>query len=152
MRTARFVLVALLIAAPVSAESNPLRWASNRKAADWLSTGLVAGNIVGETLASLHAPDRKHALGCQALRTGIALGAAEGTKLLVHRTRPDGSDRKSFFSEHTALATVSTGWRFGVSIPIAMGAGYGRGAADKHYLTDIATGALVGLLARTVCH
>ena len=83
------------------------------------------------------------------LRTGIAVAVAELTKRVIHRTRPDGSDRKSFFSEHTAVAAVTSGWRYGMAFTI--GTGYLRPAADKHFLTDVGFGAGVGALTRRAC-
>lgn len=141
----------LLAAAPARAEQNPLAWASHGALARHLSDGAVWANITAETVASLRANNRGHALGCQALRTGLVVGVAELTKALVHRTRPDGSDRKSFFSEHTALAFVNTGWRYQISVPIALGTGYLRPAANRHYVTDVLVGAGVGVLASRVC-
>lgn len=150
MKVMLFVVV-LATAAPVSAEDSAA-WSSHRAVADWISTGLVAGQIGADAVMSWRAVDRKHAFGCQALRLGVTIGAAELSKALVHRTRPDGSDQKSFFSEHTALAIASSGWRVSVGIPIAFGAGYGRTAAGKHYLTDVLVGAGVGALAQRLCH
>lgn len=65
----------------------------------------------------------------------------------------------SFYSGHTNLAfalVVSAGtvaemrgyqhrvWIWAVGLPLATGVGLLRMAADKHYLTDVATGALMG--------
>jgi membrane-associated phospholipid phosphatase len=65
----------------------------------------------------------------------------------------------SFFSGHTSLAfslvvsagTVATlrgykhrGWIWAVGLPMATSVGLLRMAADKHYLTDVALGAVVG--------
>lgn len=138
--------VLLLTAAPaVAAEQNPFAWpAGHRGLIDGISYGTVAANLVGDTWNSWRAPDRPRALGCQALRVGLVVAIAEVTKRLVHRTRPDGSDRLSFFSEHTALAAVSTPWMLRVSIPMAGATGYGRMAANRHWPTDVLTGAAVG--------
>lgn len=119
--------------------------------ADWVSTALVGVNVGGETIQAFRAEDRKHALGCLALRNGIAIGASELAKLIVHRTRPDASNRHSFWSEHTALASVNSGWSVSVSLPIAGSAGYLRTAANKHFLSDVTVGFGVGLLSREVC-
>lgn len=146
MMLATFALVAVL-----AQETQPAAWSSHRKIADVASTAAVAANISGEVVAAWREPNRGHALGCVALRNGIVIGATELTKAIVHRTRPDGSDDKSFYSEHTALAMLNTGWEFQVSIPIAIGAGYGRAAAGKHYGTDILVGAGVGILASKIC-
>lgn len=147
------VLLVLLLAAPAAAqETQPLAWSDGRRAADWISTGLVAGQLGAETRQAWRAADRRAALGCLGWRVGLTVGVAELTKRLVHRERPDGSDRHSFYSEHTALAVVATGWRVQVSVPVAIGAGYLRMGAGKHYATDVAVGAIAGLVAREVCH
>ena len=152
MRILTAVLAGLLLAAPAAAQGNgPLAWAAHRDAADHVSTWLVAGQLGADTLRAFRADDRRHQVGCLGLRVGLTIGAAETVKRLVHRTRPDGADRQSFYSEHTALAVVSAGWRVQVSVPIAVGAGYLRIAADKHFPSDVAVGAVAGLLARRVC-
>jgi membrane-associated phospholipid phosphatase len=81
----------------------------------------------------------------------IAFDAWKSWRAAHHRKRPDGSDRKSFFSEHTAFAAAalggSAGREFAITIPLTVGTGYFRIAADKHYLTDTLAGAIVGGLA-----
>lgn len=145
------MITALLLLTLAQAETQPAMWASHRNVADSISTALVAANVGAEVVHAWRQPNRKHALGCTALRNGLVVGATETVKVLVHRTRPDGSDRKSFYSEHTALAVLNIGWKFQIGIPIAIGAGYGRAAAGKHYATDILVGAGAGLLASKVC-
>lgn len=149
--TARLLVLVLLVAAPAAAEDQPAAWRSARGAADWISTGLVGLQLGADAVQAWRQPDRWTAVRCEALRIGVALAAAEVTKRVVARTRPDGSDARSFFSEHTDLATVAAGWRLDVGIPIALHAGYLRAAANKHYWSDIAVGAAVGALARQVC-
>lgn len=145
------LLLLIALSAPAHAETQPLAWTTHRSLADAISTALVAADIGGEVVTAWRAPDRRHALTCAAIRNGLAVGAAELVKHVVHRERPDGSDDKSFYSEHTSLAMANAGWRVSISIPIAIGAGYWRAAADKHYLTDIAVGAGTGWLASKVC-
>jgi len=72
---------------------------------------------------------------------------------------PDADDDVSFYSGHTSLAfalasaagTVSSlrgyrtaPWVWATGLALAAGTGYLRIAADKHYLTDVLTGAVVG--------
>jgi len=104
-----------------------------------------------DTWHSFTAEHRGRAFATQGCRMGVAMGTTELTKYLVHRTRPDGSDRKSFWSGHTSSAVAAASWRFDVGIPIAAGVGLMRGAAAKHYLSDIGVGALDGALAQWVC-
>ena len=72
---------------------------------------------------------------------------------------PHSDDNVSFYSGHTNLAfslVAATGtvamlrgyraapWIWGVGLPLAASVGYFRIAADRHYLTDVLTGALLG--------
>ena len=100
-----------------------------------------------------------------------------GTQLvknLVHRTRPDGSDDKSFFSGHSSTTFAAASylqretddalrtWTALDGQPFLRGAlrtasasvlygwagyvGYSRMRDNKHYLTDVLVGALIGTL------
>jgi membrane-associated phospholipid phosphatase len=75
---------------------------------------------------------------------------------------PDPDDNVSFYSGHTALAfsmaaaagTVSdlrgyrsAPWIWGAGLTLAATIGYLRIAADRHYLTDVLTGAALGTAA-----
>jgi len=152
MRPALAILIVVALASPAAAEPTPLKWPSHRQIADWTSTGLVVGAAAAESWRSWQADDRKGAFVNQGCRLGVTIAAAEITKRVVHRTRPDGSDRMSFYSEHTAIpASMSTGWRWQVAVPVVAGVGYLRMAAAKHYATDVLTGAAAGFLSHVVC-
>ena len=115
---------------------------AKRRAADWLSTGTVAAAVALPCLE-----DRTR--GCvktSALRIGLTVGIAETSKYFIRRERPDKSDRKSFFSEHTALACVGglSSKRQAIGAALCAAAGYLRVAADKHWVTDVLVGAGVG--------
>lgn len=149
IRASAALFLALAIAAPAAAEPNPFAWPpSKRPIADSISNWVVAANLGADAIHSWRSPNRRAAFTCQAIRVGVTLGAAELTKRIVHRTRPDGSDDKSFYSMHTALAMQASGWKVQVGVPVAVGAGYLRMAANKHHFTDVAVGALAGFLAR----
>lgn len=105
---------------------------------------------------------------------GIAAALNQTTKFLAARERPfvdalpaaarartdDPADNNlSFFSGHTTMAFALTAatatvarlrryehadWAWAVGLPVAFATGYLRMAGDKHYLTDVLTGALVG--------
>jgi len=107
--------------------------------------------------------------------TALAVALDDIVKLLVARQRPyvhfadspepaarDADANLSFYSGHTNLAfavavasgTVASmrGYRlapvvWATSLPLAAVTGYLRVAADKHYFTDVLTGALVGAAA-----
>jgi membrane-associated phospholipid phosphatase len=144
------VLLASLLPAPCQAQAvagdalvSP--WPQQRQAANILSDVTVAADLALDTWASWRAPDRRQAFTKQAIRDGAILGVSELTKRLVHRTRPDGSDQLSFYSEHTAFAASAIGGpRLAFVLPLTLSTGYLRIAADKHYLTDTIVGALVG--------
>jgi len=83
----------------------------------------------------------------------------QGLKYSVRRERPDGSDRHSFPSGHAsatfAVATVlerHVHWR--MSVPVYLFASYvamSRLHENKHFVSDVAFGATVGVIAgRTV--
>jgi membrane-associated phospholipid phosphatase len=84
--------------------------------------------------------------------TGVA-------KFTAHRTRPDGSDQRSFPSGHTSVTFASAtvlqrelGWKVGVpAYAVAAYVATARIEKKKHYLSDVAMGAAIGVLAgRTV--
>jgi membrane-associated phospholipid phosphatase len=103
----------------------------------------------------------------------LAQGLNQAVKFSVGRQRPfvrfgnypeadrpaDPDDNLSFYSGHSSLAfslaaaagTVSTlrgyrsaPWVWGAGMALASGVAYFRIAADKHYLTDVVTGAVIG--------
>lgn len=129
------LLIVFLMAAPVSAQT------TGEKAADWISTGLVGANLG----ADIYHDVKHHCVKNLLLRNGLTVGAAELTKLFVHENRPDGSDQKSFYSEHSALAMANYGWSYRVGFSIALGAGVGRVVASKHHPTDVLVGLAAGL-------
>lgn len=88
----------------------------------------------------------------------VAQATTQGIKYFAARTRPDGTDR-SFPSGHTssvfATATVLQrhyGWKVGIpAYAVASYVGASRLNANKHYLSDVAFGAALGIVAgRTV--
>ena len=150
-----FVVVLLilitLLPLPAFAEDPILAWPTHRPVADWISTGLVSAQIGADTWHSFKAEHRGRAFLNQGCRMGVAIGTTELAKALIHRTRPDGSNRRSFWSGHTANAVAAAGWRYEVGIPIAASVGLLRGGAAKHYLSDVGIGALDGALATWIC-
>jgi membrane-associated phospholipid phosphatase len=148
------VLVAwlVLVATPARAEDPLLAWKTHRPIADYLSTALVDVQIGADTWHSWRADHRGRAFANQGCRMGLTLLTTEGAKRLFPRTRPDGSDRKSFWSGHTAQATTAAGWRYEAGIPVAAVVALLRGGSAKHYLSDVGVGALDGALVSWLCH
>lgn len=65
-------------------------------------------------------------------------------KRTVDRVRPDGSNDHSFYSGHTSTVFIVGAW-LPAFVPLALFVGYLRMAANKHWLTDVIAGSLVGL-------
>lgn len=91
-----------------------------------------------------------------ALSVGIMATAVNGLKYTVQRPRPDGSQNNSFPSGHTATAFMSAtmlykeyGWRspwFSIGgYTLAAATGVSRILNNKHWMTDIAAGAAIGI-------
>ena len=142
-------LVLLLVPTLAGAEPTPLRLVGHERIPARISDVLVTLPMLAATIDAARADDKSRAflrLGC---RNAVAMGLTELTKRLIHRTRPDGSDRLSMPSGHTAtaMANSDSAWSYGVTLGVA----WGRQAAGKHYATDVAVGAGVGGLARWVC-
>lgn len=154
LRAALAVCALLACTVPAHAQERPLfdLAPSARHAADVASTWTVGAQIGLETWHSLRADRRWHALGCQGMRLGAVVGFSEATKRLVHRTRPDGSDRYSFPSEHTMVAFSQGGWRASYTFSLGAATGTGRMAASKHYPSDVLAGALLGTMTQFLCH
>ena len=75
----------------------------------------------------------------------------EFAERVIERERPDGSDRLSFYSMHTAMAFQTLGGpRLAVALPVSVGTGGLRVAAGKHWLTDVLVGAGVGALTSRI--
>lgn len=139
-------------ALPVDHLTPALPTQSERHIADIASYVTVGLNIALDTKASWDSPERGRAFAMQGVRLGVTFGAAQLTKVLVHRERPCypsdcgiDSPTSSFYSMHTAYAFQALGGpRLAISLPLAIGTGGLRIAADKHYLTDVLVGAGVG--------
>ena len=135
MKKALFLLALLLLPQIVSCQTR------TERAADWISTGLVGANLTADVVHDV----RHHCVKNLLIRNGLTIGAAELTKLLVHERRPDGSDNKSFYSEHSALALANYGWSYKIGFALALGAGAGRVVARKHHPTDVLVGLAAGV-------
>lgn len=89
--------------------------------------------------------------------TGVLVAevVVQTTKRIVKRERPDGSDRHSWPSGHTAIAFVGAelcrqeyGNGYGAAAyGVAALTGWLRLRADRHWFTDVAGGAGIGILS-----
>ncbi len=149
------LLLGVLLPAPLAAQALPgdqltPPWAeSQRGTADRFSNITVTAALAVDVWDAWTDEDRKIALAKQAARIGAAVGLAETIKRILHRTRPDGSDDKSFFSEHTAIACTPLhrgGTQLALSLALCGGTGYLRVGANRHWLSDVLVGAAVGWL------
>lgn len=141
----------LLCSVSASAEPTPLKWPNHQQLARWMSDAGVTFNIGASVWTAARAENPKRALGCEALKLGFTIGLAETVKRVVNRQRPDGSDDMSFYSEHSAVVASMSGYRYEVGIPVAVMTGLLRGAANKHFATDIGVGLAAGFAASTIC-
>lgn len=93
----------------------------------------------------------------------IMTGAVYGSKNLTHEWRPDGSDRYSFPSGHTAAAFVAAEFMrreyqdvsiwYGVAgYAMAATTGYLRMYNNKHWFSDVLAGAGVGILSTDLAY
>jgi membrane-associated phospholipid phosphatase len=125
-------------------------WASDK---GWATASDIGA--YGLAVAALGLP-LLHDDGKVAREAAFSLGAAEGTaqalKAAIPETRPDGSDRKSFPSGHTALAFAGAatiqqreGWAAAIpAYAVAAFVGVARVEARKHHWYDCVAGAAIG--------
>lgn len=145
-------LLFVLAAAPVWAEEpTPFRWPSHEGIPQRISDVGVAVNLGWDAWESLYQTDAR-TRWAWACRLGVTTAIKQVTGLLIPRTRPNGSDRHSFFSAHTAYATVAAGYRPAIGASVALTVGWGRMAGGMHYGSDVAVGVGVGILAQQICH
>ncbi len=131
-----------------------------------------AGNIIGGkefqfgaslaafTVGKISGNERVSDVAGKVLRAQILAQTVTGViKKTAQRQRPDGSDTRSFPSGHTSVSFASAtvlqrefGWKVG--IPAFAAASYvatARIEKKKHFLSDVAFGAAIGIVAgRTV--
>lgn len=140
------------IAVAAALSSSPLQ-ASKKGWSDASDVGaysLIAVSI-GLPLAKGDKEGALQAAGAFAITSAVT----EGMKQAFPKTRPDGSDRKSFPSGHTsrsfaAAATLYKRQGPEIGIPAFIVASFVGGArmkADKHFFSDVAIGAAIGTAA-----
>jgi membrane-associated phospholipid phosphatase len=153
------------------AAPNDREWTSSMHATTGAKGFFGPGAYIGNFYLNLGASFATYAVGRATGNAKIAIVGADlaraqiisqattqGIKYIAGRTRPDGTDR-SFPSGHTssAFATATVlqrhyGWKAGIpAYALASYVGASRLHANKHYLSDVAVGAALGIIAgRTV--
>jgi membrane-associated phospholipid phosphatase len=93
----------------------------------------------------------------------LSTGIVQGGKHLVARERPDGSNRQSFPSGHTATAFVAAEllyqeygersvWTGIAGYSVASLVGVARICNNKHWLSDVVAGAGAGILSTKIAY
>jgi hypothetical protein len=113
--------------------------------------------VTGTVTASLFSDSRRLKSTAFALAQAatVQIAIVQSMKYITQRERPDGSDNLSFPSGHAADAfTVAAvfsnyyGWKWGVPLYAAAGlVAVSRVEKGKHWPSDVAVGATIGLLA-----
>ena len=168
MKKLLLVVALLLLPAPSWAQSTAvdrlvpaLPTAHEQHVADVLSWVTLGSALALDLTDTLHDHCLPRDRGCKTavlqtgVRLGLTAGITEAIKVATHRMRPcvplcgSSNPRASFPSGHTAMAfsTVGDG-SIGVFLPLAIGTGGLRIAANKHWFTDTLAGAGVGLGSR----
>jgi membrane-associated phospholipid phosphatase len=161
--------IVLGVGAGVSAGVHPAdaRLVRDAATATTLEESLDPGQTIGDGYVQLggavatylggrlfHSP-RVATVGAALIRAQVVTEVlTEGVKVAVHRTRPDGSNL-SFPSGHTsasfATATVlqrEFGWKIGApAYALASYVAVSRMSERKHYASDIAFGAAIGIVS-----
>ncbi len=150
------LVTAGLVAATLTGALAPTQaLADKRKSWDSLSTALVfglAGAAEWQTFTAHDTPGQMEFFKTMAATVLLT----QGLKAVVHEKRPDGSSNHSFPSGHAAVAFAAASYldiRYGAQNPGLVPVFYGAAAltalarveAKKHYLGDVAAGALIGI-------
>ena len=161
----------LILTTGLLASVNAQRWDSKAADARWangtfsntLSPGRNVGSMVVQSSVALATyvagrafdQPRLATVGAELVRAQIiAQAATQAVKFSIRRTRPDGT-ALSFPSGHTsssfATATVlheNFGWKVGApAFTLATLIATSRVKDQRHYVSDVITGAAVGILA-----
>ena len=163
----KVLLLALALLNPVESLDQAVADAVQRaRRPDWepaMHWASAAGKplVVAAGLAGVLAVDLVGGAGWGTLRVAVAALAGtnlvvEGLKRAVDRTRPDGERKRSnssFPSSHAANAfalawVLSARWRRAAPLWVALAlvVAFSRIYLNRHYLSDVVAGALIGLV------
>lgn len=163
MNTILALVVVSLLATSAAAQvgTEPTAWTPEHRAlAGYLGDALLDAQIAATVVTDWRAwrtgdHVTAYRAGCS---FAVALLATESLKRVILETRPDGSDRFSNPSGHSATTAALSGWNFSFGIPIAVFTGLSRANANKHHLwgpggaKDIPIGWAIGAAAQAACH
>lgn len=128
-----------------------LRWSSNHDVAASSSDYLVAGLMFMPSIVAIKDKREWREVGGVVAAQAVAAGVTQLVKVSAKRVRPNGSDARSFFSGHTSAAFAGAAATCRLDkdycVPgyaLAVATAYLRMAADKHWFSDVFTGAIVG--------
>ncbi len=150
-RVAQVFLVFCLLSGRADAQTTAQR------ISDWASWGTVGVSIALDTKASWESQDRSRAFILQGVRIGVTNITVALLKHFYPSDRPcrpdcgiDEADR-GFPSGHTAnsFSTIG-GSRLVFTVPLSVGTGVLRVAANKHTITQVLAGAGIGLLTSRI--
>lgn len=139
------LLMAIVCLCPVTA------WTQSRKAVDTSTDILMFVPGAAGACVSLLKGDYKGLL--QLAESGAtAVAASCLLKNVVKKERPDGSDNKSFPSNHATAAFAGAaflqrryGWKYGIpAYAVSTYVAWGRVYAKKHDFWDVLAGAAIG--------
>ena len=137
--------------------ADKLEW-ENKALAATLSDVTLIGTIGASFAHALTSKDkRKERVLIAAYSHAANLALTELSKGFFERTRPNTTDKRSFWSGHTSTAFTSAGlvcfqdnarkkYYCGAALGLASLTGYLRMAARFHWFSDVVIGAGVGLL------
>lgn len=143
-------LLAMVLALPAQAEENPAGRTTTGDIGDALE-------IVMPLVSLGAAVVQEDWQGAREFGVGLASTVATTyvLKQSINKTRPDGRDRHSFPSSHTAVAMHAStfiheryGWRWAVPMYVATAfVGHSRIHDERHDEQDVLAGAVIGYVA-----
>ncbi len=120
-----------------------------QRSGDVLAVGLPALTLAPDAWSFLHGD--KAPIFKSASAYGLSMGMTYLLKFVVNRTRPNG-EPYSFPSGHSTSAfsgatmiQMNHGWKWGAPAYLLAGyVAYSRVKVDKHYVSDVIAGAVIG--------
>jgi hypothetical protein len=118
------------------------------------ASNLLAVALPTYAAAASYLKGDEHGLQQLIQSEAVSLGVVEVLKSSVNKTRPDGSDNKSFPSGHAAVAfsaaqylQMKGGWEYGApAYAVASYVAFARVDAKKHDWSDVVAGAAIGAM------